>query len=137
MIEVQVEHREGLNFIVDLRIVKPVEILKGVHIERISNDIIEDSGELNLILKALGMRFLGRDDVSDTHIYAFYPWGYWQYRLVHSLCVFYWKCIRWLYYNARFFQQIPSHERFSWRYFTPYCWYLSFLVLAKFRKKHG
>ena len=131
MIEVSINHLEGLNFIADVKIVEPREKENGVFIERIEGNLAKKSPEFISIIKAFGMRKVGRSVVTDTDVYTFYPWGYFQYRLVHFWFRIYWEAIRWLYNNARMFKAIPQGEMFSWSYFTPYIWIKSLLTIIK------
>jgi len=122
MIETSVRHRENLNFIYDIKIVEPREKRNGVYVELVKYKYM--TSEMTTILKAIGMRYSGEDELTDSSVYTFYPWGYYQYILMRKILKAYWWFIKVLYYNARFFQPVEVGEKFSWKYFTPVSWFL-------------
>jgi len=122
MLEISVRYLEGLNFHMDIKVIEPREKLNGVYVEYLDNRTLHSSPEMPLILKAIGMKRAGYCLERDTEIWAWQPWGYIQYRLIHWFIKTYWWLLRWLYDNARMFKQIPPGTMFSWKYFTPYTW---------------
>ena len=123
MIEVSIKHLEGLNFMADVKIVEPREKRNGVYVEYVDERLLDSSLEFKFILRAIGMRQVGEAFEKRAYIYGFYPWGYWQYKVIRHLARVYWMLLLWLYDNARMFKQIPPAEMFSWKYFTPYTWF--------------
>ena len=123
MIETTIEAIEGVNFVTNARFVEPYEYENGVRVEKVTSRLLLRSPEIKGLLKVMGLREVGFDYPLDAVVYAQYPTGYFIYRVVHQLVVAYWWAIRFLYKNARLFQQIPEAECFSWRYFTPYVWF--------------
>ena len=119
MIEITTKTVDGVNFIFDFKIVEPRDKEYGLSIEYVD---WRCEKEVKPILYALGLRRIGERLERAVSIYAFYPWGYFQYKLIIGLARIYWRVIAWLYDNARLFKQIPEYERFSWKYFTPYTW---------------
>lgn len=133
MIEVSVKHLEGLNFIVDVKIVEPREKKNGVYIEYVDRRTLYESPVFKFILRAFGMRQIGEAPERHAYIYAFHPWGYWQYKMIYLLIKAYLMSLWWLYGNARIFKQIPPAEMFSWKYFTLYIWCKT--LMNSFRRK--
>ena len=123
MIEYTTKTIEGVNFISDTKFVEPFEYRNGIRVEMVSGRLLNRSPEMAGVLLMMGLRKVGIDPCYDAEIYAHYPLGYYIYRATHYLLNGYWWGIRFLYKNARVFQQIPDTECFSWRYFTPYTWF--------------
>ena len=123
MIESTIETIDGVHFLKDARFVEPYEYENGVRVERITQRLLDRSPETEGLLLIMGMRKVGFDYPYAAAIYAHYPMGYFIYRTIHHLLKGYWWVLRFLYNNARLFQQIPPAECFSWRYFTPYVWF--------------
>jgi len=123
MIEYSIDTIDGVQFLKDMKFVKPYEYENGIMIERIPLSSLNRRPELDGILLLMGMRRVGSDYCTHSYIYTLYPFGYYGYKLTHHLLRVYWWMVRFLYNNARIFQQIPEAECFSWRYFTPYVWY--------------
>lgn len=130
MIEATTRTVEGVRFIADAKIVEPREKRNGVYVESVTRGLLGNS-ELGAILTGFGMRKVGEDWSRDCIIYAFYPWGYWQYKVVRHLLRAYWWSTWFLYDNARVFKGIPPGEMFSWRYFTPYRWVVDLIKKIK------
>lgn len=122
MILTEVKQDEGLNFIVDVKEVPPYEHRNGVRIELISERLLNQSPEFKLILTALGYELVGLDECTPCYIYAKLPFRFIQYKIARLGIRIYWWTVRWLYLNARIFQQIEPGYYFSWSYFTPYVW---------------
>jgi hypothetical protein len=120
MIIVKTDMVDGVAFLT-FEIKEPYEEYHGVPVEKVSRRI--KSQELDTFLKASRLYLIGSDEAYDADIYAVYPMGYIRAKAIHTLYPLYWKLIRWLYDNARFFKQIPEGERFSWKYATVYVWY--------------
>lgn len=136
MIVTTVEEVDGVRFIASVRIIEPREKRNGVCVELVSRMISDDTG-IGAILKGFGMKNVGRDLYQDVDIYAFYPWGYCQYKIAQYLFKAYWWLIRFLYDNARLFKEIPPGEMFSWRYLTPYRWMVSLARKIKNLRLHN
>lgn len=113
---------EGIRFLGKIRFCEPYDYENGVRVEKVTRRFLEQSPELSHILRTLGLRKVGFDFCYDANVYAHYPMGYVQYKVTHHLFTGYWWLVRFLYNNARIFQQIPPAECFSWRYFAPYVW---------------
>ncbi len=113
---------EGVRFCSKVEFVEPYEYKNGVRIEKVSIRLHDRVPETVLLLNSLGLRRVGIDPCYDAYIYASYPLGYIQYKLIRHLLTGYWWLMKFLYNNARMFKQIPPAECFSWRYFTPYTW---------------
>jgi len=122
VIETTIESIEGVNFLTNVRFVEPYEHENGVKVEKVSERVLIRFPRMEGLLKVMGLRKVGFDYPLYSVVYAHYPVGYSIYRVVHHLVVVYWWAIRFLYKNARMFQQVPEGECFSWRYFTPYVW---------------
>ena len=120
MIEVTVKNMEGVTFYSKVRVLEPDFYRNGVGVHRVSRDTDK---ELIFALRALGLRKVDYDASYHEDLYVAFPISYLRYKVVEAVFKVYWHVIRWLYDNMRFFKQIPREERFSWRYFTPYCWY--------------
>ena len=134
MIESTIETIDGVHFLKDARFVEPYEYENGVRVERITQRLLDRSPETEGLLLIMGMRKVGVDPCFDADIYARYPMGYFIYRTIHHLLKGYWWVLRFLYNNARIFQQIQAGECFSWRYFTPYVWIRKLQRLAQNQK---
>ena len=113
---------EGVRFISKIRFVEPYEYENGVRVEKVERRQIEQEPEAALLLNSLGLKRVGFDDCWDAYIYALYPIGYVQYKVVQHILTGYYWLVKFLYNNARMFQQIPVGTQFSWKYFTPYAW---------------
>jgi len=122
MILTEVRQEEGLNFTIDVKLVPPFEYRYGARIERVDEKLLANSPEFKLILTALGFKKVGLDEDSPCYIYVQKPFRYIQYQIGRFMVLGYLRAVRWLYYNARIFQQIPPGYRFSWSYFTPFVW---------------
>ncbi len=122
MILTTVKTIEGVQFISDIEIVEPREKIHGVYVELIGYNLSHSAKELPSILHKLGLRHTGYDINRDSYIYAFYPWGYYQYKIMRVILKAYWWSLWFLYNNTRVFKEIPHNEVFSWHYFTPYVW---------------
>lgn len=113
---------EGVRFLSRVRFVEPYDYENGVWVEKVSRRTLDQVPETALLLKSLGLKKVGFDHRWDTNVYALYPLGYIQYKVIRHALTGYWWLVRFLYNNARMFQQISSAECFSWKYFTPYVW---------------
>jgi len=113
---------EGVRFMTDIQLVKPYEYRNGVMVELLSCSRLKDAPDIELSLRRLGFKRVGFDPDFDAYQYVRYPFGYIRYKIVSKLMKGYWWLMRFLYNNARMFQEVPRGERFSWRYFTPYVW---------------
>ena len=113
---------EGVMFLSKLRFIKPFDYENGVRVEKINGRLLRQVPGYKIMLNMLGLRKVGVDPYLDADTYALYPWGYIQYKAVQHILTGYWWLMRFLYNNARMFQQIPTGTCFSWRYFTPYVW---------------
>ena len=114
---------EGVRFISSVKFAEPYDYENGVRVEKISKRLLDQVPETALLLNSLGLRKVGKDLWFDAYVYASYPLGYIQYKIVRHILMGYWWLMRFLYNNARMFKQIPSGGCFSWRYFTPYTWF--------------
>jgi hypothetical protein len=123
MIETTIKQVDGLNFVIDVKLVPPFEYRNGVRVELVSSRMSVEAPEFKLILTALGFELVDFDGCTNSYIYAQLPYRFIQYKVARFLLRFYWWSIRSLYDNARMFKQIPQGERFSWRYFTLYVWF--------------
>ena len=122
MLEMSIKYLEGLSFHMDIKVVEPREKLNGVYVEYLDSWLLHNSQEMPLILKAIGMKKVGYRLETLQEVWAWQPWGYTQYRLIHWFIKAYWWLLRWLYNNTRMFKRIPPGQIFSWKYFTPYTW---------------
>jgi len=113
---------EGVRFTSKVEFVEPYEYENGVHIEYVSIRQIERVPETAILLNSLGLRKVGIAPYLDAYIYAPYPLGYIQYKIAQHILTGYFWLVKFLYNNARMFQQIPVGTQFSWKYFTPYAW---------------
>lgn len=113
---------EGVRFLSRVRFTEPYDYENGVRVEKVSKRTIEQAPETTMILNGLGLKKVGFDYHWDAYVYAGYPLGYTQYKIARHVLTGYWWLMRFLYNNARIFQQIPSGTPFSWKYFTPYVW---------------
>ena len=108
MIETTEDIIEGARFL-RTRICEPYEYEKGVRVEKVSYRVL--THECAGVLRLLGLRKVGEEPWTDCAIYAHYPIGYAQYKVVHFLLRGYWWAIRFLYRNARMFQEISPADK--------------------------
>ena len=120
MIEVTVHDREGVKFY-EYCLIEPFRRENGVIVEHIRASLM-GRPHIQQMITDLGLVYVGHDVVTDSEIYTLSELALRFYRTRERLFRVYWSAIRFLYYNARMFQQVPEGERFSWRYFTPYAW---------------
>lgn len=122
MIEVSIDEIDGVRFYKNIRVLEADDKVNGVPVHNILRHWSLD-GEFIRAIKALGMRKIGIDYYRDADLYVTSNLFAWQFKVNGLALKVYWVVVKWLYNNARFFKMIPPEERFSWRYFTPYCWY--------------
>jgi len=113
---------EGVSFISKVEFVEPYEYENGVRVEKVDRRQIEGVPETVLLLNSLGLKRVGFDYSWDAYVYTPYPIGYIQYKIAQHILTGYFWLVKFLYNNARMFQQIPVGTQFSWKYFTPYAW---------------
>ena len=123
MIEVSVNEIDGVRFLRDIKILEPDKVEHGVGIHFIPLRCNYDDKEVLRAIRLLGLREVGFDLSRRAFEYAEYPMPFYWYKFVEFLLKAYWAVIRWLYDNARVFEQIPPNMQFGWSYFTPYVWY--------------
>ena len=123
MIEVAVSEIEGVQFYTNIKILEPDEWIAGMGIHRIHNKVVRGESQFMRAIKVLGLRRVGEQPEYKAGIYAQFPLPYIPIKVIQSWLKIYWWVIRFLYDNARIFQQIPPMYPFSWAYFTPYTWY--------------
>lgn len=123
MIEVSINEVEGVRFIKNIRILDPDDTVAGMGVHRISLKLAMQSPELMKALKLLGLKKVGTDYPYRAYLYSQFPMPYLGIKIVQFGLVIYWATVRWLYKNARIFQEIPPNCPFSWTSFTPYVWY--------------
>jgi len=123
MIEVTVKEIEGVRFIDKLRVLEPDTYIGGVGAHRVTRNMADIAGlSVMVMLKTMGLRKVGEDLSYGADLYAQFPAPYVWVKTNLWLGQVHRVVVRWLYYNARFFQQIPPGTIFSWAYFTPYVW---------------
>lgn len=122
MIEVTVDKIDGVRFLKDVHILEEDDKFNGVPVHYVFHRWHVDNEFLRAI-KALGMKRAGYDYTRDADLYVRSDFLLWRFKVNSLLLKVYWRIVWWLYDNARFFKRIPEAEMFSWRYFTPYCWY--------------
>lgn len=121
-IEVTTDTVEGVSFIRDVRLVPPFERMNGITVELVRASLLLHP-QVREALKAVGLKEVGYAEHQGAVIYAHSTPSFLLYHIVYCFNKSHWAIVKWLYNNARMFQQIPEGEAFSWRYFTPFCWY--------------
>lgn len=128
MIEVTTREVDGILFIRDMKILEPDGTYGGVPYHIVQRRNADE--ECLRFIKAAGLRKAGRLDVQDADMYTEGNISYWRIKTAGFLFRIYWSVVKWLYDNGRIFKQITPGSRFSWSYFTPYCW------LSTLKRKH-
>ena len=126
-IEVTMREVDGVRFLDRVRILEPDMKRKGVGVHLITHQIenMDFHRELMMSLESLGLRKVDYLQEYRAFAYVQYRLPFIVYKVVGWSWTAYWRTIRFLYDNARMFKQIPPGDCFSWKYFTPYCWYRS------------
>ena len=125
MITISVDYVEGVRFISDVKLEDKGERLNGVPVhyvdKRIENEPSFKEFASTLRLKRVedNPQYMGP---GGTYVTS--PRNVVFYRLFKFILKIYWTSLRWSYDNVRLFKAIPHGEMFSWKYFTPYTWFI-------------
>jgi len=104
-----------------MRLLEPDRTRYGMPVHYVYDGLLRDNPDLDRWLRGLGLKRVGYEP--DCRSYLYTEWfPHLVMKILGSMAKIYWAVVRWLYFNARAFQPIPSGEVFSWKVFTPYVW---------------
>ena len=126
-IETTMREVDGVRFLDRVRILEPDMKRNGVGVHLISRKLVkmDENKELMMSLRTYGLRRVDYLPEYKSFAYVQYHVPFMIYKIVGWSWSAYWKTIWVSYDNARLFKQILPGDCFSWKYFTPYCWYMS------------
>lgn len=123
MIETTIKEVDGVRFFDSARIRETDGTINGVPVHFIQWREVDRNPEIIKLLQNLGLHKVGEDYNCARDYFAQWPFPGIFFIINTFLLKCYWKTLRFLYNNACMFRKIPDNEMFSWKYFTPYCWY--------------
>lgn len=131
MIEVKSYLVDGTEFNQIHRILEPDERIGRVGVHRLPSSLESRTPEIVRLLKLAGIKKVKYDAYRNQDLYAESVLPYAYIKTFLFILKAYWWTIRFLYNNACMFRRKPAFETFTWKSFTPYCWYQNIKSLKK------